>query len=238
MKCPDCAGELSKISVVGTDDSYRCGSCGGFWVMGWVVNRVAEGGVKKGLVPLKSGRRESLTRNCPTDQTALFKPEGGEAFPPGAAVFKCPHCSWWWVGGDDLFSVDEAYKARRTFFRLWQRKPDWATWALPVVAVVVLIAGLAGGVNLVRYQTRVGVGAGAGVRQFTAVYVGQGEARGSFKSGEEIKGVEYQQAGETDWAVAETTVEKGVYTARLMGLSEGEEYTVRVEGKEYRFTAK
>ncbi len=77
-----------------------------------------------------------------------------------------------------------------------------------------------------------------GVRQFTVIYIGQGEARVSFKSSQEIKDVEYQQVDETGWVMAETVAENGVYTARLLGLSEGAEYTVRVEGREYNFFAK
>ncbi|HBC72926.1 MAG: hypothetical protein UX91_C0011G0008 [Candidatus Amesbacteria bacterium GW2011_GWB1_47_19] len=238
MKCPDCQSELDGVSVTGMDESYRCGNCGGFWVQGWVVNRVAEEGVRTKLEPKKAGKAEVLVRNCPTDGTGLFKPEGGEAFPPEAGVYKCHHCNWWWVAGDDLFALDEAYKARRTYFRLWQKKQNWATWALPVVSVLVLAIGLAGGVYLNQYRARVGVGAGADIRDFTAVYLEQGEAKVSFRSSTETLSVEYRLKNDTGgWAMAETTLDNGVYTSRLLGIIKGQEYTIRAGGREYTFKA-
>jgi len=239
MKCPDCGVELGKAAVLGNDDSFRCPDCGGFWVQGWVVNKVAEEGIKADYKPLKKSRMEGTTRNCPTDNVVLMKPEGGEQFPPEVGVYKCKDCHWWWVAGDDMFTLDEAFKARRSYFQMWKQKQNWATWALPVVAVLVLAIGLAGVVQVTRMGTQWGLRAGSTVRNYTAIYSGSGVAIVSFQTNEKITSIEFMKVGMPGWdAMGVEELGGGKYQVRLEGLEEGQEYLIRVLGKEYKFTAK
>lgn len=73
MVCPDCGQDLVVMSVTGFDKSYRCDNCGGYFLEGWVVNRVAAGQMNE-LPEIKVDveKFNGKTNKCPQDGTPLF----------------------------------------------------------------------------------------------------------------------------------------------------------------------
>lgn len=154
MKCPSCGSELTGASVIGTDNSWRCGNCGGVWAAAWVVNQIAEG---KELM-IKSEKTEKLTGGknvCPADgETILSLPADS---PEGVNCWSCVRCGWWWFDGDEIFEFRHAWEIKRGYVKTWERKGKWPQWVWPAIAFVLLTIGVMAGLALVKIRQQVGV---------------------------------------------------------------------------------
>ena len=109
---------------------------------------------------------------------------------------------------------------------------------MPLVLVTVLIGGTVTGVRLVGQQQLTQVAARNQLREFSANYIGQGKAMVGFKSPQEAGEVVYRTDSERKWKTARMERVNDYYIVWLDGLTEGENYTLRILGGEYRFTAK
>ncbi|KKU64114.1 MAG: hypothetical protein UX87_C0012G0003 [Candidatus Amesbacteria bacterium GW2011_GWA1_47_16] len=234
MKCPDCGQVLNQVEVEELDKSFRCDNCGGFWMQGWVINRVSTGQMKT-LEKNSNSVTTPAVRKCPVDGTEMSKPREGESFPAQLGLVKCPQCNMWWVPGNDLFELAQAYKAKKDYQMFWNKPAEWTAWAMPVVTVLLLTLGVAGGVYMVRYRQQAGIiTADSGIISFAAVYTGQGQATVSFKSQQEVKFIEYRQENAVEWLPAPVILTGKLYITRLSGLTEGGSYEIRIGDKIFR----
>ncbi len=233
MKCPDCGGEMTHLAVMGLDDSFRCGGCGGVWMAGWVVNRMAQNGADSLVIDrMDKGIMVGGDGNCPTDAMSLLQPSD---IPGGINCFKCGKCGWWWFSADEVFKFRDAFQARVNYFSFWKKKSELAAYALPALAVVGLFVGLIGSTVLVGQRQSAETAASVGVKWFNAVNSGVGVVETTFASSIVVSQIEYRVAdGVSEWVSVVVNSETGVYKLRLDNLGVGR-YEMRILGKEFDF---
>ncbi len=235
MKCPDCGGFLSEVSIGGFDKSFRCFTCGGFWTQSWVVNRMPANAMNQwSPVSVDTAMLSFGTTTCPTDGDKLTR-FVGESVPPDVPISRCDKCGWWWFSTDSLFRYKPAQDAKINYFKLWGKTADLAALVLPVLVVTVMIAGLGVGVGLIRDRQQTQISAGAEVRAFSAIYVGSGRAVVSFVASVDLGYVEYRQLGEAEYRTVVAAKEEGGYLVDLEGLTEGATYEVKISDKVFEF---
>lgn len=236
MRCPSCGVELTKVSILGFDDSLRCPKCGGVWAANWVVNNLVAGKEMR-IDPLgaKVDRGDGKSV-CPQDGTLLVMP-AREAVPEDMVIEKCEVCGGWWFPGDEIFKFKQAFRARQEYVRNW-RKSDWMAYAWPALVLALMIAGVGGGVWLVRYRQQAAIQASYGVREFVVIDYGKGQVEIRFKADLPVTQAEYKLRSGKEWHEAPAEPLDGGYVVKLTGLAGGQEYIVRVGGKEWRFTVR
>lgn len=237
MRCPDCGTRLSEIRVQ-NKLAYRCFKCGGFWADSDAVNNLNSG-------ELATWRRISVDPRYFADGSGLCPLDGmkmekytGESVPVTMNVKRCVRCGKWWFSGDSLHEYKPAQEAKFNYYRLWGITRNVTEVFLPLMVVFITGVGLGVGLTLLKSRQQVAVPASAGVREFTAIYVGGGEATVSFKSRAPVSEIEYREAGGAVWLVEPVELVGGMYRVGLADLVEGREYEVRVLGTVYRFAAR
>ena len=238
-KCPDCGQSLSEVTVSGFDKSFRCGNCGGFWMEGWVANRVAEGQMNDfAEVKTDIEKFEGKSSTCPIDKAPLFG-YNGEEIPPEIVAFKCSHCGWWWFPAGNLLKFRKAYEAKKNYLKFWKKRSEAVLFALPVLMVLLLAVGLGvtvAGINS-RQQSR--VEAGLGAAEFRAEYLGGGRAEVRFKSAKVMDYVLYKAVGNEVWSpVPVVSDDSGWILVEMNGLEENRVYQLAVNGKRFYFQTK
>ncbi len=235
MRCPDCGNNLVKTAVVGFDESHRCENCGGVWLTGWVLNRIAQNPEENFTIE-KKGVSGAMGGNgsCPTDGNKLFVP-GGEELPVGVQIQKCNKCGWWWLPDDQIFGLRQAYSLRKDYMKVWNSKPRWQALVWPALISVVLTAGLVGGVSLTVQRQQASIGASVGITNWSVTSLGVGTALVNFDSGLGLSSLQYKSQNESTWHEVPASCQGQKCMATLTGLVPGEEYSVRVLGKEYTF---
>ena len=171
MKCPDCQGNLLSVSVTGFDESFRCSTCGGFWLQGWAVTKAAEEDIDQwtrlGLKPDPT----LVTNHCPKDGSNLISGKS-DILPEAITAKKCQACGWWWMPGDSIFDYRAAIAAKKSYVKWWGRPSDSLMMLLPALMMVVMAVGIAYGIGVIRKNTQLGVPAGNPKGYFSAVYEG------------------------------------------------------------------
>jgi hypothetical protein len=202
MKCPECGLDLHQVSIIGIDDSFRCGNCGSVRIQGWVINRIAEGGELK-IVPMgKSSGKVVPGRSlaCPEDGAWLTMSSGGE-LPPDVPVWQCGKCKWWWVPGDNIFDVEHAFDVKREYNRRWKKGNPISGFALPVVLTMVLTIGLGVAVMAVRDQFVIQTEAVSLVGKVVVIY-NEGKAEIRFVNKGNLGMVAYKREKDVEWQQA------------------------------------
>lgn len=240
MHCPDCGHLLTPVplGVNGeANQSYRCYRCGGFWLEGWLANRVSTKTLDKwpqtGIARAWAGNG---TDECPTHVGMQLQRFIGESVPADMVVKRCRQCGWFWFPGNTLFSFKPAQEAKTNYYRLWNLPPSTAGLMLPIAALVVLIGGGLVAIKLVRDQQYALINASGVITEFTAVYEGNGQVTLSFKSVLPVKFIDLRKAGDSAWTTIMITPQDQQYQFNLAGLSEGTEYELKIFNKIYRFT--
>ena len=151
MKCPDCGEPLYELTLMGTDKSYRCFRCGGFWVNGWVVNGLDVRVLAKwSPIKVDQGWLNQGTNACPVDETQLARYKG-ESIPVTLVVKRCERCGRWWFPTDTLLQYKPAVAAKLNYFRLWGLPADVKSVALPALGLILLfVASWAVGLSRVQ----------------------------------------------------------------------------------------
>jgi len=237
MKCPDCQGNLLAVSVTGFDESYRCNTCGGFWLQGWAVTKAAEENIDRWA---RTGLKADLamaTNKCPKDGTILAAGKSDQ-IPESVTAKKCSTCNWWWMPGDSLFDYWAAMAAKKNYFRWWGKTSDALMLFLPAVLVVVMAVGLAFGIGILRKNTQFLVPANTPKVYFTSVYEGAGKAKISISSADTVNEVELLKMGSESGVMLVPQKANQIYQVNLEGLEEGKKYLIRVNGEVYEFVAK
>lgn len=239
MICPSCGEEFKSVPMGVAGDSgeaFRCYRCGGFWVNGWMVNRINSkildrfaGEVKEG-VWVGSGA-------CPTDGTKLER-FVGESVPMGVTALRCSKCGWWWFPGDNLFKYKPAQEAKINYFKSWGLAADVSAMLLPVLTVAVLLAGTYIGLQLVKTRQQVAVPAVSPIKEVSMTYVGGGVELVGFTSAVRVTQVEYRRIEEVMWRGVEVTEEGGFYMVRIENLTEELTYKLRILDQEYEFVTR
>ena len=235
VKCPDCGGRLVELKMEGGDMAHRCGRCGGFFMSAGVINRIS-------AKQLDLWRRISISSQwisggkgvCPLDQSMLVR-YTGDAVPKTIPAMRCPRCSKWWFPGDSLFDFKPAQEAKVSYFKWWGVTADLAGMILPVATVVLLTAGVMGGVILVRQKQQIGVPASSGVRDFRVAYQGRGKVIIWFNAEAQMTEIEFRVVSETQWSRVGVQRSGNGYEAEIYGLVEGEKYVARIGGREFEF---
>lgn len=153
MVCPDCGESLTPVPLGQAgqpDQAFRCYNCGGFWIEGFLVNRLDSRQLDKWPPVTLGGTKQLGTGVCPADGRTHLERYTGESVPADVVVKRCRRCGWWWFGGNSLFEFKPAQEAKVKYFKLWRLAGDVSTFWLPVLAVIILAVGLAVGVELVR----------------------------------------------------------------------------------------
>lgn len=238
MKCPDCGQNLVETPVTNIDKSFRCENCGGFWVEGWVVNRVAEGQMREfPEVKPDVSKFTGKTDKCPVDHNPLFG-DSSDQIPPEVVAVKCSHCGWWWFGGDNLMKFKKAHEAKASYLKWWKGKKEVTMLALPAVLMLVMVVGLVGGVVSISRRQEAGVTASV-VNEYQAKYLGNGVEQIRFRTDKEIGFVSLRKLSEEVWGPVEVAnLGDGWYEARITGLEESEIYQMQILGKRYYFNTK
>src|SRR3989344_7072752 len=104
MKCPYCGQVLNQVEVEELDKSFRCDNCGGFWMQGWVINRVSTGQMKT-LEKNSNSVTTPAVRKCPVDGTEMSKPREGESFPAQLGLGRGRRAISGWYRGTNLFEL-------------------------------------------------------------------------------------------------------------------------------------
>ena len=238
MKCPDCGETLTQISISGSDQSYRCFKCGGFWVDGWVVNRLNASMLAKWMkVVVDSGWLNLGDNSCPVDSTKLVRFRG-ESVPTNMVVKRCERCGRWWFPTDTLLEFKPAQEAKVNYFKLWGMITDVSALLLPALGVVIVLVGVVVGGRVVQERQQAAIEAASLVQGFGTTDLGNGNVMVVFYSPAVISEVEYKKESDVEWKKVEARFENKVYTVRLSGIEEGGEYVVRILGKEFGFVAK
>lgn len=233
MVCPDCGGKLIKIGIVGVDNSFRCEKCGGVWVMGWVINQIAEDGQLKifpkgsTAVQIAGGKMPM----CPEDQLVMSG-QSGEELPPELPVWKCGKCGWWWLPGDTVFELKAAYDAKREYAKRWKKPSPFKTFALPVILSVLFIVGLVVG-NKAMQQRSLIKSQAAGIDQLTVMYKESGRAEVKFVSRVNIETIVYRLQDAQQWQMATVVKQGDVSVVEIEGVSPGDSLWLSI-GQEVR----
>ncbi|MBI2008044.1 hypothetical protein HYS82_00080, partial [Candidatus Amesbacteria bacterium] len=180
MRCPDCAGQLVQVELVGGDRSYRCFRCGGFFADGWVVNAVTNRQLAKWTaVKMEEGWLNQGTNVCPVDGVQLVRYQG-ESVPGNVVIKRCDRCGRWWFPTDSLLAYKPAVEAKLNYFKLWGLTADVASLALPALGIVLVLLGTAVGTKLIQQRQASAVAAQTIVTDFSTTSVGMGEVLMSF----------------------------------------------------------
>ncbi|OGC92644.1 hypothetical protein A2899_01250 [Candidatus Amesbacteria bacterium RIFCSPLOWO2_01_FULL_49_25] len=235
MHCPDCGEPLHEFSFVGNDKSWRCFRCGGFWADGWVINRLDSKILQKWKpVEVDPGWLNLGSNVCPVDGTQLVR-YTGEIIPDNMTVKRCERCGRWWFPTDSLLRYKPAQEAKVNYYRQWGKAADVGSLALPALVLLIVLAGLATVVSLVKRNTGGRVAAQATVRNLAAADGGSGEMWIVWSSAAGYK-VKWRRVGEPEWRVGEPErKEEGVYVLKLRDLEQGAEYEAVVEEKGIKF---
>jgi len=236
MRCPSCGEEIAKVSILGFDDSLRCQKCGGVWAANWVVNNLATGKEMR-IEPLLTKTETNEGKStCPQDGTLLMTP-AREAVPEDMVILRCDLCGGWWFPGDEIFKFKQAFRDKQAYLRSW-RKVNWLTYAWPALVLALMVAGVGGGVWLVREQQRIISQASYGVKDFVVIDYGQGKVEMRFGAGEAVGEIEYRQTQAYAWHTAKAYETEGGYKVTLPRLTPGVEYVVRIGSDQFKFKVK
>lgn len=202
---------------------------------GWAVNRIAQQPEETFVVERKNVTGKVGGNNtCPTDGSKLGV-AGGDELPSQVVIRKCSKCGWWWLPDDQVFELQNAYLLKREYLQKWNPKNRWQNLVLPALISLMLTVGLVGGVSLVVQRQQTNIGATVGIRNWEVTNLGNGEARVGFKTGLLVSGLQYKSRSDINWRESGVECEGDLCTSRLSGLVDGEQYVVRILGKEYSF---
>jgi len=239
VKCPDCGMVLVKTVVVGLDDSYRCGNCGGVWVKAWVINAMA--GEPYNELKIAGLGRESVKNpdnpKCPTDNSWLVS-GSGETLPPDIPMWQCGKCKCWWLPGDSVFDLADAFRIKAEFTKRWRKNSPVTSMALPVVLTVILVVGLGIAVMMVRNQQQVQVSAGTVVTQNPElVMIDNGRAEIRFKTAGDLQAALIKRDTDILWTPAYVMNEGEWKVIMADGVKPGDRIWVLLDQKVWRLTA-
>ena len=221
MKCVDCQGELTKISITGVDESWRCGNCGGIQVAGWVINKLAEKG-ELGIDRIDSKPETGDHKYaCLTDGEKMVREES-EELPVGVAIYKCEKCKNRWLPGNSVFDLAEAFKVKNEYQQRWKKRSSWIGFVLPVVLTVVLTVGLVGAVAGIGQRLGIGTRAATVVGRVSVLYSQEGKAEVRFRSAEPVGVVSYKRERDLEWQAASVMASGDWQVVVIDGVSLGE----------------
>lgn len=247
MKCPDCGSRLADVSFGLNERAMRCFRCGGFWIDSVTVNRLPE-------QKLTDWRRISIDPiwlkggkgNCPLDNQMLIR-YIGDAVPRDVPAMRCIRCGKWWFPGDSLFNFVPALESKVRYMGLTGNFAEISKIGLPILVAVLLLGGMAVGVNLVKMRTQTAVPAAMLAQKVAVTYMGEGRAVATFTGSFDGGLVKYRvnqmrpmsRANESElWSEAAVSCIQAACQAKLIGLEYGKEYVLVVGGEEYLFEAK
>jgi hypothetical protein len=238
VKCPDCGLVLVKTAVVGLDDSYRCGNCGGVWVKAWVINEIAGEPYndlkisKLGHEPLKNTDKPK----CPADGEWLALSQG-DTLPPDITIWECGKCKCRWLPSDSVFDLASAFRVKAEFNKRWRKTEPVTSFALPVVLTVVLALGLGVAVVSVRKQQDVNISAGSAVvGKPTVIFMGEGKAEIRFKTAGDLQTALVKRQGDSEWLPIYVLDEGAWKALRVDGINLGEKILVSLDQKVWQLT--
>lgn len=240
MHCPDCGHLLTPVPLGlngEANQSYRCYRCGGFWLDGWLANRVKSRMLDKwpqtGVGRAWAGNG---TDECPLHVGTKLERYRGDSVPLDMVVKKCHQCGWWWFPGNTIFEFKPAQEAKINYHRLWNLPASSGGLMLPIAALVVLLAGAVIATRLVSQQQFIYTNAASVVSEFSSTYLGNGQAMISFMSQTKLTEVEFKRLGDSEWKLVPVSSETYFYELDLNGLEENAVYQVRIFTKIYSFT--
>ena len=221
MKCPDCGETLTQITLSGSDQSYRCFKCGGFWMDGWVVNRLNSKMLSKWMkIEVDEGWLNLGNNACPVDDAKLVRYQG-ENVPSNVVVKRCERCGRWWFPTDSLLDFKPAQEAKVNYFKMWGMATDVSALLLPALGLVVVVTGVITGVRVVQQKQEARIEASALVSNFGTTNLGGGNVLVGFSSPVVIREIEYRKAGEADWLRVSVKLEGKIYLVKLSGIVDG-----------------
>jgi hypothetical protein len=155
MHCPNCGRILAPIplGINGeVNKSFRCYNCGGFWIDGWLANRINSKALDKWPQKLEHNKAFGGTDTCPLHKEVRLERYEGESVPENLKVFTCPVCHWWWFPENTLFEYKPAQEAKVNYYKSWGMPADLKGLMLPLMALLVLIGGGVVTLRLVKEQ--------------------------------------------------------------------------------------
>lgn len=239
MHCPDCGHILTPIplGINGeANQSYRCYRCGGFWIDGWLANRINSKMLDKWPnVGGMHGVANNGTDSCPVHPHMKLDRYVGDSVPQNLVVKRCSLCKWWWFPHNNIFQFKPAQEAKLNYYRAWGMPADLRGLMLPVLSLLVLVSGGVVAVQLVRQQQTAILDASGVATNVVMTYLGEGRALISFTSLIDVTEIEFRSTNTNRWTPILVELENGVYQVVVTGLSEGESYKVRILGRVYDF---
>lgn len=230
MKCPDCGGFLVEVSLGGIDQSFRCFTCGGVFLHGKTANGLPESALNNwNSIAVDPELLKMGENTCPRDNSKL-ETYAGEGVPEDIIVRRCNQCKWWWFPTDTLFRFKPAQAARQRHMKAMGMAATLAAIALPLMVLTVIV-----GATFTRQQ--VNISAGAGVTNFAATYLGNGEEVVSFTSGSDIDTIVIRKSNGA-WTDLPVAKKGNNYSVEISQLDEGESYELVIAGKIFKFQTK
>jgi hypothetical protein len=183
------------------DDSYRCGNCGGVWVKAWIINAMAEEPYKEIRIKRYEIRKDDKAGEiprCPGDGSWLSRSQE-DTLPPDVPMWQCGKCKNWWLPGNSIFDLAEAFRIKAEFAKRWRKNTPATSMTLPVILTLVLAIGLGLAVATLRSQQQVNVAAQTVVTGTPAViYLGQERAEIRFKTDGDLQTAAIKREGENN----------------------------------------
>ena len=157
MRCPDCGSRMTELWLSKGILVWRCSRCGGFLVDSWTVRELKN-------EKLATWRRISIDKRwisggkhlCPIDGTILIR-HSGESIPAFIETSRCARCGRGGFPRDSLFVYKPAFEAKVKYYKLWNLAARLEDLMLPIVVIIVLLAGLVVALRLVQERQQVAV---------------------------------------------------------------------------------
>ncbi len=226
------------MSVLGMDESFRCGSCGGVWTVGWVINSLAEGkGLRIEEAKIKGGGKKMAEKYlCPDDGSSLLSGEG-DGLPQVVEMWKCGKCKHWFLPGNSIFELTKAFEVKAEYRRLWKRGGPATAFVLPVVLTAVLILGLGMIVTAIQNRQQLqSVAASPVTGKISVVYLGDNRAEIRFMTSGEIEIALYKRERDDQWQEA-MMLSQGQWKAIIVsGVNLREKLWLSLDGRVFRLT--
>lgn len=195
---------MVKTPVAGAGDSYRCGKCGGVWVQDRIVRMIRDEpsvGLHIRRYDLRNKKPEKNNNlTCPADGRRMSG-ENHDEMPPEVAVWKCHGCNWWWLPGNSVFELGEAFRIKTEYDQQWGIKKPVVKLMLPMLLLLLFVGSWLGAVYIFRNAQELQLALRSPIEgKISVIYLGENKAELKFKARTEIQSAMIRRYNDMDWS--------------------------------------
>jgi hypothetical protein len=210
------------------------------WVKAWVINALAgdpyidiritkynvQGEIKEKVENLK----------CPVDGSWLTL-SIKDTLPPDVPLWKCDKCNCWWLPGNSVFDLGEAFRVKAEFTKRWRKNKPAVSLFMPVVLTVILGIGLGVIVAMIRNQQEVNISARSVVVGMpTVIFLGNSKAEIRFRTAGDLQSAMIKREKDSGWTSAYVMDEGDWKVIMVNGIKLGEKIWVSLDLQVWQLT--